>query len=302
MTEPLVSICCVTYNHVDFIKKTLEGFLMQETNFDYEICIGEDESNDGTRQICQNFAKKNPEQIRLFLRSRKYVTFINGYATGRYNFLETLKECKGKYIALCEGDDFWTDPLKLQKQVEFLIQNNDYIMCYHKVAEPNIKPNNSKYYKKEIDSRFIPTCSVVFENNPKIIYQLERYGDGILSGDQLLFYILSFNGKMKLMNFIGGVYNQTKNGTSRSIGIRSKTWSINRILMYSTILKISPLKKKINLIKVAQNAVFNALKLGLKEPLIKYPYQSLKIIVLGLIFHPRYTFYRAKNLIKNKGI
>jgi glycosyltransferase involved in cell wall biosynthesis len=73
MTKPLVSICCVTYQHVNYIKNTLDSFLMQKTDFDYEICLGEDESNDGTREICQEYAKKHLDKVRLFLRNRKDV-------------------------------------------------------------------------------------------------------------------------------------------------------------------------------------------------------------------------------------
>ena len=129
MTKPLVSVCCVTYNHVGFIRDAIDSFLMQKTDFNYEICLGEDASNDGTRGICVEYAKKYPDKIRLFLRSRDDVIKINGTATGRYNFIETLKECKGKYIALCEGDDYWTDPYKLQKQVDFLEANSEYSFC-----------------------------------------------------------------------------------------------------------------------------------------------------------------------------
>ena len=133
MSKPLVSVCCITYNHVHYVKDALDGFLIQKTDFPYEICLGEDESNDGTREICKEYAEKYPDKIRLFLRSRKDVIYINGHATGRYNFIETLKECKGKYIALCEGDHYWTEPTKLQKQVDFLEANESYVMSFHRV-------------------------------------------------------------------------------------------------------------------------------------------------------------------------
>ena len=129
MSQPLVSICCITYNHVDFIKDAIEGFLSQKTTFTYEICIGEDESNDGTREIIKEYAAKYPNKIRLFLRKRKDVIYFNGKATGRFNFMETLKKARGKYIATCEGDDYWLDPLKLQKQVDFMEKNNQHSFC-----------------------------------------------------------------------------------------------------------------------------------------------------------------------------
>jgi len=130
MSEPLVSICCITYNHRDYIKRALDGFIMQKTDFNYEICLGEDESDDGTREQCQDYAEQYPDKIRLFLRSREDVIKLDGRATGRYNFIATLNECRGKYIAICEGDDYWTDPNKLQKQVDFLEANPDYSVGY----------------------------------------------------------------------------------------------------------------------------------------------------------------------------
>ncbi len=136
--SPLVSVCVQTYNQESYIRECLDGILMQQTTFPYEIILGEDESSDGTRDICKAYAKKHPDKIRLFLRSRKDVIYINGNATGRYNFIENLKACSGKYIALCEGDDYWTDPLKLQKQVDFLEGNLEFGICFHNVVESNI--------------------------------------------------------------------------------------------------------------------------------------------------------------------
>lgn len=129
----MVSVVVSSYNHCDYIGACLDGILMQETSFPFEIILGEDESNDGTREICIKYAEKHPDTIRLFLRSREDVIYINGNPTGRFNFLECLKAGKGKYIALCEGDDYWTDPLKLQKQVDFMEANLGFGICFHKV-------------------------------------------------------------------------------------------------------------------------------------------------------------------------
>jgi glycosyltransferase involved in cell wall biosynthesis len=129
--SPLVSVCVITYNHAPFIRECLDGILMQKTDFPYEICIGEDESSDGTREICQEYAEKHPDLIRLFFRSRKDVIIINGKPTGRLNSVKTVEECRGKYLALCEGDDFWTDPLKLQKQVDVMESDPGCAACVH---------------------------------------------------------------------------------------------------------------------------------------------------------------------------
>ena len=124
--NPLVSVIVVTYQQALYINQCLDSILAQESNFDFEILVGEDASTDGTREICLDYAKKYPNRIRLFLHSRENVIYINGTPTGRYNMLYNLNAAKGKYVAFCEGDDYWTDPMKLQKQVDFLEANPDY--------------------------------------------------------------------------------------------------------------------------------------------------------------------------------
>lgn len=121
----MVSVCVITYQHIGYIGQCLDSILMQETDFPFEIIVGEDESTDGTREICNEYARRFPEKIRLFLRSRKDVMYIQGHPTGRFNFLENLKAARGEYIAICEGDDYWMDPLKLQKQFNYLKENQN---------------------------------------------------------------------------------------------------------------------------------------------------------------------------------
>ncbi|MFP4024594.1 MAG: glycosyltransferase [Thiohalospira sp.] len=124
--SPKVSVCVQTYQHANFIKNCLDGILMQKTEFSFEILLGEDASTDGTRDICIEYSDKYPDKIRLFLHNRENVIYVNGNPTGRFNFLYNLFQSRGKYIALCEGDDYWTDPCKLQKQVDFLEANPEY--------------------------------------------------------------------------------------------------------------------------------------------------------------------------------
>lgn len=129
--KPLVSVCIQTYQHSPFISECLDSILCQKTDFPFEVLLGEDCSTDGTREICIEYAEKHPDKIRLFLHTRDTVIYINGNATGRYNFTNNLTHAKGKYIALCDGDDYWTDTNKLQRQVDFLEANDDYAVCFH---------------------------------------------------------------------------------------------------------------------------------------------------------------------------
>src|SRR5690606_15609661 len=107
-----VSICCITYNHEPFIRQCLDGFLMQQGDFEYEILIHDDASTDGTTKIIQEYELKYPEIIKPIIQTQ------NQYSQGvrGINFIYNFPRAKGEYIAMCEGDDYWTDPLKLQKQ------------------------------------------------------------------------------------------------------------------------------------------------------------------------------------------
>lgn len=118
-----VSICCITYNHEQYISQTLDGFLMQETNFNVEILVGEDCSTDNTKSIIEDYCNKYPSKIKL-------ITYEKNIGSIR-NHNNIMKLARGKYIAMCDGDDFWTHPLKLQKQVDFLEENPEYVICCH---------------------------------------------------------------------------------------------------------------------------------------------------------------------------
>jgi glycosyltransferase involved in cell wall biosynthesis len=123
--EPLVSVCIITYNHENFIAEAIEGVLMQETSLPYEIIIAEDKSTDETREIVRDYQQRHPDTIRLRLATE------NLYSKNkRYPAVGAREAARGKYIAQCEGDDYWTDPEKLQKQADFLEDHPDCTICY----------------------------------------------------------------------------------------------------------------------------------------------------------------------------
>lgn len=134
---PKVSVLVQTYNHEKYIEKCLNSILEQKTNFDFEIIIGEDYSSDGTRNICKSFAQKYPEKIRLILHHPRNKIRVLSTLTGNFNSLYNFFSANGEFIAFCEGDDFWTDVNKIQKQVDFLTSNKKYILSYHSFVEVN---------------------------------------------------------------------------------------------------------------------------------------------------------------------
>lgn len=122
---PKVSVAMITYNHASFIAHAVESVMMQKADFDYEVIIGEDCSKDNTRRLLLELQAKHPGRLKLLLHERNL--------GGNENFKRTLDACRGKYLAILEGDDYWTSPHKLQKQVDALDRNPDWSICTHRM-------------------------------------------------------------------------------------------------------------------------------------------------------------------------
>jgi glycosyltransferase involved in cell wall biosynthesis len=206
--NPVVSICCITYNHEPYIRDAIEGFLMQKTTFPIEILIFDDASTDGTQEIIKSYAEKDP-QIKTFLQKE------NQWSKGKYGLIDWLfPAAKGKYIALCEGDDYWTDPLKLQKQVDFLEANEDYAICFHPIKIWEDGKIVDDYITKEVqetttiydlaEGNYIHTPSVVFRRNEEVFLPLKKINSAI--GDYPLHMLNAKYGKIKRLTEFMAVY------------------------------------------------------------------------------------------------
>lgn len=205
-----VAVYMITYNHEDYIVQAVESIMMQETNFKYKLFIGEDCSTDNTRAICKELKEKYPQQIELFLQNSNI-----GASNNARQIFKLCFESKAKYIAMLEGDDYWTDPYKLQKQVDFLEANPDYVLCFHQVnilktdgsiVDDFITKVPENYETQETFAQlgnYIHTPSVVFRNTIKEFpYEFE------LSpiGDYFLYVMLSEIGKFKYLEEKMAVY------------------------------------------------------------------------------------------------
>jgi len=224
----MVSVCMITYNHEKFITQAIEGVLIQKTNFPIELIIGEDCSTDSTRKIIEEYTLQNPGIIKPLYRE-KNIGIIP-------NFIATLSKCCGKYIAICEGDDYWTDPLKLQKQVDFLEENEDYIMCYHNaiiIDEHGNLISKSKLPEKMkrdflnivliTQTPLILTLSVCFRN---LIKEVPTEMSKVLNGDTFLFSLLGSYGKGKYLDDINpAVYRRHTGGIWSMITLEEKSIS-----------------------------------------------------------------------------
>lgn len=161
-----LSVCVITYNHERYIRQALDSVLVQRLDVPWEVVVGEDCSTDGTGVIVREYAARHPERIRLL------DTPHNLGAFGKHNFVRTLGECRGEYVALLEGDDYWTDPDKLRRQVEFLDANPTHAACFHPVDVVDAAGRVTDEFPRTAQSDFglddlirgnvIPTCSVVF--------------------------------------------------------------------------------------------------------------------------------------------
>lgn len=210
---PKVSIVVITYQHVDYIRQCLDGILTQRTDYQIQILIGDDGSTDGTRELCIRYAQDHPDVITLYLREQSARN--PAHPPGRENLLALLTAAEGKYIARCDGDDYWMDPFKLQKQVNFLENHPSYSLCFHRAfllkqnqQEPFHLPRSVDLEHVRFDDllehgNFIATGSTVFRNvllpYPTWIWKAP-YAD---LGSYLL---LSMKGRIMCLNEFMSVY------------------------------------------------------------------------------------------------
>ncbi|PEN06501.1 hypothetical protein CRI93_09470 [Longimonas halophila] len=203
--DPVVSVHLLTYNHADYIREAIESVLMQEVDFPMEIVLGDDDSSDGTREICIEYAEQYPDLIRLQLHHRENNIHLHGRPTHLFQYWYNTFSARGKYIAILSGDDYWTDPLKLQKQHDFLQANSEYALSFHDakvaadkgkvVSESKTPDENKRDFSSEdmMSGAYFPALSLfvlnIFEQVPeKLIFcinedkvtisLLARYGKG----------------------------------------------------------------------------------------------------------------------------
>lgn len=218
---PVVSVVVPTYQHAAYIEQCLEGILMQRTSFPVEILVGEDESTDGTREICERYAEAHPDRIRLFLGKRSEVIRINGRPTGRANFMRLWNGTRGRYIALCEGDDYWTDPMKLQKQVDLMESDPACSMCFHRAML--LKKGEEEHHPipAEVDLanvqvedllrtyNFVTTASVLYRDT---VLPLPRYMWKVPFADLSLHMHAASKGRIRGMADVMSVYRISDRG------------------------------------------------------------------------------------------
>ncbi|MFC6098041.1 glycosyltransferase [Flavobacterium qiangtangense] len=231
---PLVCVDLITYNQEAHVAQAIESILMQQTDFKFVLVIGEDCSTDSTRSIVKSYQQKHPENIILKLPEKNLGML--------YNETTNIALCQAKYIAWCEGDDYWSDPLKLQKQVDFLESNPDYILSFHamKVLEPSgklvpdyitIVPEN---HETVIDlarhGNYIHTPSAMFRNIIKD-FPFEYYECCV--ADYFTYMMLAQHGKLKKLDDVMAVYRVGIGTFSGEIRTKRSRYNVN---LYTALL------------------------------------------------------------------
>jgi len=259
LDQPVVSVCCTTYNHEDYIAEAIDGFLMQETDFPFEILIRDDCSTDKTTEIVKEYADKYPSLIKPVFEKE------NTYSQGVKPMSQLYKVAMGRYIALCEGDDYWTDSLKLQKQVDFLEGNKEYVMCGSQYINSLEKKTLCKKlgtitFKDNIIGNKFGTLTVMFRKkyiNKKLLEYLQPmpigdwplwmalliYGDGYILSDVTAVYRIHTGGVHSQLDWVTGrsmdiaVYNKLSDSDSFSKKELSLINQARKIALFELIVQ-----------------------------------------------------------------
>lgn len=238
----MVSVVMITYNHELFIEESLLSILNQETSFEYEIIVGNDRSTDKTDDVIQNILKNHPKAYRV----RYYNNNPNLGVTP--NSKKALDMVEGKYMALCEGDDFWIDEQKLQKQVDFLELNEDFAICFHNTRVDFFDQKAPSYYVNENIEKDVFTLDdmigedeIWFTATASLMIRSSAYGktpDWFLtskSGDIPIIILAARNGKIKYLPDVMAVYRKNLASFSHTDSHEDKSFLWNRVFMYEKL-------------------------------------------------------------------
>ena len=302
MTNVVVSVFVLTYNQEAYIAQTIENILNQKTTFNYQIVIGEDFSNDATRSICEMFALKYPDKIKLLPALEKNIGLIA-------NYMRTIKECNGKYIAICDGDDYWTDAYKLQKQVDFLEANPNFSIVYtnYKRLFPdgsfkdavilNKKPETN--FDDLINNNYIHSVTAVLKNNQTIEPIPEWIINHPYDDWPTYFCTIKTGGKIPFLDQVTAVYRVGIGVSAPIINANSKLLKTNLNILVDMLHDNSfKIKKEIIIKSITKQKIhlmgsFNKEKSYRKAFVLLINNLSLETNKLHLIKHYFYSVYKS---------
>lgn len=223
----LVSIICCTYNHEPYIRQCIDGFIMQKTTFRFEVLIHDDASIDGTQSIIREYEAKYPDII-------KPIYQVENQYSKKTGILKTFQypRVKGKYVAFCEGDDYWIDPMKLQSQVDIMEKNEEYGLCYTKTKYLYNETNRFIYdwggpsteFRELLKANTIPTLSVMirWDYVRKYYAEIAPYSDSWRMGDYPMWLWLAYHYKVCYIDKVTSVYRVLNESASHSKDVEKK--------------------------------------------------------------------------------
>lgn len=285
-----LSIVFTTYNHKDYVSQALDSILMQETSFRFEIIVGDDESTDGTREICIEYAKKYPDRIRLLLHHRANNIKVLGRPCFIFQFTYNLYCANGKYIAFLSGDDYWTDKNKLQKQFDFMEQNPQISYSFHKWAYKN--ENNNEIINNKDDKKVYPMPSTLMYKN--IFKSIPPEMLGVLQEDDFILFMLETYGEKGFVeNIKPTIYRLHDDNVWNKAGIDFK--------------RLSEINTSIQILKTFQHSEFKyKAQIKLYKSLIKYlgdnRTKNNKFKKLNFVLSNMYTYQLLPSILKLEGI
>lgn len=286
--NPLVSIVCTTFNQERFISQALDGFLMQDTRFPFEIIVNDDASVDSTADIVKEYYNRYPDLIvPIFQNENQYSKNVSGWTD------ITFPKARGKYIATCEGDDYWTDHFKLQKQVEFMEAHPEVALCFTnakvmldksgKLSNWPVRLTGRYYEEREIMfDLVIPTCSVLFRNELNEDVGRRLTNKKHIMGDLILWLSIAQQGKLYCLNEQMVVYRRNEGSVAYKL----------------------PLEKQIRLVEqhevIAQD--FNLKYKDIEEKFLSRQYLTLGLKCLAKSDRRAWTFLRKSVALRPERI
>lgn len=246
-----VSVLIITFNHVKYIAQAIEGALMQNTDFEYEIVIGDDCSTDGTGEVVDSFRARYPEKIVSLQRTNRLGPVPN--------FIRTLEACRGDYVAIVDGDDFWTSPQKLAKQVRFLDTHPNYALVFHNMLVMFEDGSRNPYPfcpsdQKEtttindiIRHNYIGTATVMFRRN--LVGKLPKWMRELVFADWPLHILNSQYGKIGYLSEVMAVYRVHSSGIFSQ---KSPVWQLEQSVKLYDYLEAYLEPKYVGLVQAAR--------------------------------------------------
>lgn len=284
--EFLVDVNVAVFNHAPFLRQTLESVINQKTNFPVRLIIGDDCSTDGSQQILQEYESEYPDRIYLILQPKNL-----GLQAEERNGIILLRKSTSKYIALLDGDDYWTDPYKLQKQVDFLEGNPEFNACFHNVKIHSEDGGNSiglvyaKDRKNEIalidlaNGDYMHTCSLLFRNLPEVMNPI--LNKLVVGDDDSIGYCLLVTGKKaKYLNEVMAAYRKHLGGVWSLLSQKKRLlWTMGHqqatIKYYNDDILSPILKKRLK----ASSIVLMKMAIRKVDPILFL--KGLKFLVFG---------------------